>query len=300
MAILIFAVIGLLAGVLGGLLGIGGSVLIIPGLILVMSASGEYHGSQQHLIQAAAMICNVFIAAPAAVAHWRNRAIMPAVIAWLAPSALAGIVFGVVLSNTSAFARQNGAYLAMLLAAFLLYVAGYNAWRLVDKTNLASDFDCAVRLPPWKVLAVGLPMGLFAGLLGIGGGAICVPLQQTVLRIPLRRAIANSAATIVFISSLGAVQKNLTLPEHGFSPVESLKLAALLIPTAMVGSYVGGLLTHRLPRKALRTVFVVFMLTVSVLTFRDAWNARFGQSPPPGRDSSSPSGGPMSPSQNPP
>ncbi|MDZ7617278.1 MAG: sulfite exporter TauE/SafE family protein [Patescibacteria group bacterium] len=280
MTVIILAAIGLLAGVLGGLLGIGGSVLIIPGLIFVMSASGEYHGSQQHLIQAAAMICNVFIAAPAAVAHWRNRAVMPSVIAWLAPSAVVGIVLGVVLSNTSAFARQNGAYLAMLLAAFLLYVVVYNAWRLVDKTNLASDFDCTAKWPFWKLLAVGLPMGLFAGLLGIGGGALCVPLQQTLLRMPLRRAIANSSAAIVMISSLGAVQKNLTLSEHGFSSFDSMKLAALLIPTAMVGSYVGGLLTHRLPRKVLRWVFIIFMLAVAVFTFRDAWKARFGQVSP--------------------
>ncbi len=298
MAVLIFAVIGLLAGVLGGLLGIGGSILIIPGLILVMSASGEYHGSQQHLIQAAAMICNVFIAAPAAVAHWRNRAIMPHVIAWLAPSALTGIVLGVMLSNSSTFARQNGAYLAMLLAAFLLYVAGYNAWRLVDKSNLALDFDSDAKLPSFRILAVGLPMGLLAGLLGIGGGAICVPLQQMVLRIPLRQAIANSAATIVLISSLGAVQKNLTLPEHGFSPVDSLQLAALLVPTAILGSYAGGVLTHRLPRKVLRGVFVVFMFTVSALTFRDAWNARFGESPPPDHDSLPPSTAPIQPGRN--
>ena len=89
MTLLLFsAVIGLSAGLLGGLLGIGGSVLIIPGLILYMSAAGTYDGTEQHLIQAAAMICNVFIAAPAVIAHWRNRAVMLPVIVWLAPSAL--------------------------------------------------------------------------------------------------------------------------------------------------------------------------------------------------------------------
>lgn len=278
MALLIPAVIGLLAGLLGGLLGIGGSVLIIPGLILYLSAAGRYQGDQQHLIQAAAMICNLFIAAPAVIAHWRNRAIMPSVVAWLAPSAIVGIVAGVWLSNTSAFARQNGAYLAMLFAGFLLYVAAYNTWRLVDKRDLTAGFDHRVGLPTWKVLSVGLPMGLTAGLLGIGGGAICVPLQQTVLRIPLRRAIANSAATIVLISALGATQKNLTLPEHGFSLVASVQMAAMLVPTAILGSYAGGLLTHRLPRKVLRAIFIVFMLTMAVLTFREAWNARTGPS----------------------
>ena len=286
MALFILALIGLLAGLLGGLLGIGGSVLIIPGMILYLGAAGGYQGEQQHLIQAAAMICNLFVAAPAAVAHWRNRAVMPSVVGWLAPSAAVGIVLGVWLSNSSAFARENGVYLAMLFAGFLMYVVVYNAWRLVDRSNFAAEFDEKVRLAPWKVLSVGLPMGIGAGLLGIGGGAICVPLQQTVLRIPLRRAIANSAATIVLVSALGATQKNLTLPEHGFALADSVRLAAMLVPTAILGSYAGGLLTHRLPRKVLRAVFIGFMLTVAILTFREAWTA-LGDARP--RPSSNPS-----------
>jgi len=65
----------------------------------------------------------------------------------------------------------------------------------------------------------------------------------------------------------------LTLPAHGVSIAESIRLSLLLIPTAIIGSYLGGWLTHALPRKALRLVFVLFMLTVAVLTFQEAWTA---------------------------
>ncbi len=268
------AAIGLLAGLLGGLLGVGGSIVIIPGLILYLDQTGGgYSGSDQHLIQAAAMICNVFVAAPSVFAHLRADAVMGSVVRALIPAALVGIVSGVAVSNSSSFARQNGAYLAMILSGFLLYVVAYNTVRLFTQTDLEKEFDPEKKLPAWRVVAVGFPMGLMAGLLGIGGGALAVPIQQLVLRLPLRRAIANSAVTIVVVSCIGAVHKNVTLPTHGIAVSASLQLAAMLIPTAMIGSYLGGRLTHRLSRRALRVIFVLFMTTMAYLTFSRAWNA---------------------------
>jgi len=274
MELLIPAAIGLIAGLLGGLLGIGGSIVIIPGLILFLSQMGRYEGSVQHLLQAAAMICNVFVAAPSVLAHRRAGMIMRSVTLPLVPAALVGILLGVYVSDTSLFARQNGVYLAMILAGFMVYVAGYNGFRLMTNTDLEHGFDERPGPPVAGVGSVGLVMGFFAGLLGIGGGAICVPMQQILLRIPLRRAIANSAVTIVCVSSVGAVFKNATLSlHHGIAVTESLQLAAMLIPTAIVGSYIGGKLTHALPRRVLRLVFIVFMLLVAYLTFTKARQA---------------------------
>jgi len=274
MELLIQAAIGFIAGVLGGLLGVGGSIIIIPGLILYLGQTGRYAGSQQHLLQAAAMICNVFVAAPSVLAHWRARAVMKSVVILLIPSALAGMLLGVFTSDTSLFARQNGVYLAMVLAGFMVYVAAYNAWRLLGKTDLEQGFDLQEKPSAAAISAVGLVMGFVGGLLGIGGGAVCVPMQQILLRLPLRRAIANSAVTIVCVSVVGAVFKNLTLPlRHDLPIAASLQLALMLIPTAIVGGYVGGKLTHALPRTALRLVFIAFMVTMAYLTFTTAWRA---------------------------
>jgi len=281
MELLIQAAIGFVAGLLGGLLGIGGSIIIIPALILCLDETDSgYTGKHQHLIQAAAMICNVFVAAPSVLGHWRARAIMKPVVVFLIPSALAGILLGVSVSNMRLFARQNGVYLAMLLAGFMVYVAAYNTWRLFTKTDLERGFDQRPKPSAAAVGAVGLVMGFVAGLLGIGGGAICVPMQQILLRVPLRRAIANSAVTIVCTASVGATVKNLTLPSvHGVPITQSLQLALMIIPTAIVGSYVGGRLTHALPRRALRLVFIAFMLTMAYLTFSKAWKEA-GSAPP--------------------
>jgi len=266
--------IGLTAGLLGGLLGIGGSIIIIPGMIFYFSYTAQgYSGQTQHELQAAAMICNLFIAAPAVAAHRRANAIMKPVVVRLIPAALAGIFLGVAASNSTAFARENGWYLAMILSGFMAYVVLYNVVRLLGKKSLAKHFDPAERISTWKIFMVGLPMGLTAGLLGIGGGALCVPAQQIFLRIPLRRAIANSATTIACTAIFGAIYKNATLELHGVSAGSALHLALLLAPTAVLGSYIGGRLTHVLPGKVLRIAFIVLMTVVSIQTFRKSRQA---------------------------
>ncbi len=271
---LLQALIGLLAGVVGGMLGIGGSIIIIPALILYLQQTGGgYRGNDQHLLQAAAMICNVFIAAPSVLAHWRAKAILPRIVVWLIPSALAGSLLGVRVSNSSAFARENGGYLAMLFAGFLVYVAIFNMWRMVRGGPADRAQEDAGEVSAWRVVGVGVPMGFMAGLLGIGGGVLAVPAQQIFLRLPLRNSIANSAMTIVFSALIGAVYKNVTLPSHDISMLRSLTLAAMLVPTAMIGSYAGGRLTHVLPRRVLQLVFIVFMGTIAYMTFSAGWRA---------------------------
>ena len=279
MDLLVPAAVGIVAGLAGGLLGIGGSIIIIPALILYLGTTeAGFQGHDQHLLQAAAMITNVFVAAPSVIAHYRARAIVRPVVMVLVPTAVLGVLMGVAVSDSSAFARQNGSYLAMMLSGFLAYVACYNIWRLVRKTDREGEFGEDTKLSPWKIAAAGIPMGLTAGLLGIGGGAVCVPIQQVLLKIPLRKAIANSATTIVFSAFIGAVHKNYTLSTHGVDVVDSLQLAGTLIPTAILGSYFGGKLTHLMPKRALRVVFIIFMAIVSWVTFNKARAAIESQS----------------------
>ncbi|MBN1912032.1 MAG: sulfite exporter TauE/SafE family protein [Pirellulales bacterium] len=271
--LIIQAMIGLLAGLLGGLLGLGGSTVVIPALIVYLTHIGAYDGSKQHLLQAAAMICNVFIAAPSTVAHLRAKAVVRPVVVYLVPAAVGGSLLGVTVSNSFLFAREKGPYLAMLLAGFFLFVAVHNLIRFFRPAFGPGESEDVPTPPVWKILLVGLPTGFTAGLLGIGGGTICVPTQQLFLKIPLRKAIANSAVTIVFGALIGAIYKNATLASHGEAIWESLRLAAMLVPTAIIGSYVGGWLTHRLSRPLLRVIFVGFMITVAYLTFTNAWKA---------------------------
>jgi uncharacterized membrane protein YfcA len=254
---LILCGIGLVAGVLGGLLGVGGSVVMIP-------AMTEFFGPQQHLYQAAAMIVNFFVVLPAVYQHRRAGAIMGGMVRRMAPLAIAGVVVGVVASEWSVFHGAGQARLVMLFGVFLFVVAARNTLRIVRggsrRIDTADPGDELGR--GWRVgLAAGVPTGIVAGLLGVGGGTVCVPVQNRFLGIPIRNAIANSAATILALSLIGAAGKNYALhtqhPEYTLT--QSLHLAAALIPTAIAGSLLGSRLTHQLPLRALHIIFAAFL-----------------------------------------
>lgn len=247
---------GLAAGVLGGMLGVGGSVIMIPVMAMLFGQT-KIAGFNQHLYQAAAMIVNVAVVVPAAIRHRKAGAIQPNVLKLIMPFALVFILVGVWLSNRPFFHDSDGATrLGRVLAMGLVYIIAMNIRRLINPRTDVADNG---RTTPLRGGLVGTVMGLVAGLMGVGGGGVAVPLQQQVMRLPLRNCIANSTAIICLTAGFGAVYKNATLAGHGLDWRASLVLAALLAPTAVLGGYLGGKLTHTLPLKAVRIAFIGLM-----------------------------------------
>jgi len=255
--------IGLVAGLSGGLLGIGGSVVMIPAMTLFL-------GPAQHLYQGAAMIANFFVVLPAVFEHRRAQAILVPIIRVTIPTAIVGVIAGVWISAGPWFAGSYQVRLSLLFGVFLLYVAIYNTYRLSGNYQFANmDQQGARSLSNWKIAAlVGIPTGVLGGLLGIGGGTIAVPLQQVLLRVPLRKAIANSATTILPLSLIGACYKNYCNAQAGIPLSDSFCLALCLIPTAIIGGYLGGRITHIMPRRKLRLAFVILLCYAGVSLIR--------------------------------
>jgi hypothetical protein len=111
---------------------------------------------------------------------------------------------------------------------------------------------------------VAVPTGLIAGLLGVGGGLIAVPLQRRVLGLPIRTAIANSAAIIVVTSVFGATAKNYAYVASEHGDYRSFMLALFLIPTAILGSMAGSRLTHRAPLDLVKGAFFVLLVLAAL------------------------------------
>ena len=176
------------------------------------------------------------------------------------------------MSNSSLFEGPKDYILSRVFGGFLVYVAVYNSFRLYRsmKQGHPQDGQAPEKKEAQTSLAwvVGLVTGLGSGLLGMGAGTVATPLQQLLLKSPMKKAMSNSATLIVCISWLGALYKNLTLPEHGLNPIDSLKIAACIIPGAIIGGTIGGHLMHALPKNSVRTVFsfVCIIAAIKLLT----------------------------------
>ena len=153
---------------------------------------------------------------------------------------------------------------------FLLYVIAFNAAKLLEDRRPPAE-PTPPRVGWTRVGFIGGLMGFVAGLLGIGGGPVTNPLLQRLCHLPLRETIAVSSAVMAVTAMLGALRKNLTLPQLtdaagqslGLTAQDSLSLAAVLAPTATVGAVIGAALTHRLPVRWVRVAFIVLMAWAS-------------------------------------
>ncbi len=282
MEYVLLAVVGLVAGVLGGLLGIGGSSVMLPAMIWILGRYNEQGTNQIHQYMAAAMIVNFLLIIPSVLPHVRNRAVWAGVWRWMAPAAVVGILLGVQLSYRFR-TESTKTYLGWGVGVFFVYVIVNNVRRLFAERHGEGLSRAQVEgQPAWRKLLIGLPMGILAGMLGIGGGSLAVPAQQIALKMPLRNAIATSAATIMTISWVGAIAKNAQIEAQGQGTGgRSLLLAACLAPLAMIGSYFGGHLTHKLPLRAVRMAFIGIMVLAALKMFLPGHKPQDRRAAPP-------------------
>jgi len=249
--------IGLVAGSAGGLLGIGGSVILIPALAQV------FPNVEYGLFAATALVCNVFVGAGGAVSHWRNRRVIPKVVWMIIPMGVAAAVTGVFAANALEQGYTNVLWLVFGLV--VCYIVYNNLLRLFrpagPKALTTGDRLDAAKVCLARASAVALPTGFLSGMLGIGGGVYSVPSQQIFLHMPQKNAIANSSATMIVFCAIAAVVKNVTVTlPPGFTHWDPLRLAALIIPSAAFGAFLGGYLTHKLPDRLVRTIFIAFLV----------------------------------------
>jgi uncharacterized protein len=110
-----------------------------------------------------------------------------------------------------------------------------------------------------ELLAFGLFIGYCAGLLGIGGGMMMVPVVMWVLEgkgVPqahvVKMAVATSLATIC-LTSISSVRA------HHRRGAVLWPVALALAPGILIGSMLGAQLAVALPAKVLTTLFAVFI-----------------------------------------
>lgn len=250
---LLIAAFGLIGGSFGGLLGLGGSVFVIPALTLAF-------GPNQHLYQASALIVNVFVAAAATTKHRGRGTIRRDVAPVAAIASAAAALVGVFTSNL--FPAKP---LMALFGIFLCYCAASEVLSLALRKPDSPTAEPEQR--PSRALAavIGGLGGFAAGLLGIGGGAIMVPLFRKLLRLPLREAVANSAVVMIVSCAIAATAKNTSIPSlvsatgDPLALDSSLWLAALLAPTATLGGVLGAMLIYRLPLHATRAALALLL-----------------------------------------
>ncbi len=239
--LLLLAALGLLGGVLSGLVGVGGGIIFVPALVYAA-------GWNIQEAVAASLVLIVFSSLSGTLRNirsenqinWRVTAILSAVVA---PAALVGV-----------FASHFFGKLVVEVAfALLLLALAYPTAR-----GRSEQEGGTRRIPLPLVLLAGLAIGVLAGLLGVGGGALLVPLMVLGFGSSTKSAASNSLAIIFSTGIVGAA--GYIAIGYGYL----LMNLPPLIVGALVGAWVGTHARNILPEKVVRWGFGVLMVVVAV------------------------------------
>lgn len=126
----------------------------------------------------------------------------------------------------------------------------------VVETSLRARLRSSVLDP--KLLAIGLGGGVLAGLLGVGGGVVMVPLLVLWARYAQREAHAISLGAIIPIS-LGGIAT------YGVAGEVRWWQALGLAVGAIVGARIGAGILARIDERLLKIVFGTFLVGVAAL-----------------------------------
>lgn len=107
-----------------------------------------------------------------------------------------------------------------------------------------------------KFVPIGVVVGLFSGLFGVGGGIIMVPFLVLVAAFTQHMAQGISLAVMIPTALVGA-----TRYYHGGNM--NLGVAMLLCVGSIPAALLGSDLAQRLPQSTLRAGFALFMVAVA-------------------------------------
>ena len=186
-------VVGVLAGLASGLFGVGGGIVIVPGLVIVT-------GYDQRTAHGTSLAAIVPIAAAGTIGYATAGEVDLTVALLMSAGAIVGTPLGV-----AALARVPQRALRLAFAGLLVVTAV----RLVLDVGGSAEglgrgaVDVAGAV---GYVAVGLVSGVVAGLMGVGGGIVLVPVLTIVFGFPLVLAKGTSLAVIVPSSLVGTLR----------------------------------------------------------------------------------------------
>lgn len=119
----------------------------------------------------------------------------------------------------------------------------------------------AIKLTPKyvaKVALIGVVAGFMSGYVGVGGGFIMVPLFVSMLEIPMRLASGTSLTAVCILAIPGVIEQAV------LGNIDYMVGVAMMVGS-IPGAIVGANLVKRVPERALRFAFALFLLLMAVL-----------------------------------
>jgi len=265
--------LGGVVGFLSGLFGVGGGFLMTPLLMMIGIPATV----------AAATDSNQIVAASASgtLAHARSGSLDIKMGVFLLLGGIAGSSIGVSLIK---LLRSLGEADLFIRFIYIIMLGGVGSYMFFESLSALRGSRRGPQRParpspsyarfmnrlPWQMefkrsgvmlsallpLSLGCLVGILAGIMGVGGGFIMVPVMVYILRMPMHVVVGTSLFQIVFTCI------NATVLQSALNHTVDFVLALLLLIGSVVGAQIGVRAGRALKGDQLKILMAVIVLVV--------------------------------------
>ncbi|EOL50752.1 sulfite exporter TauE/SafE [Enterococcus caccae ATCC BAA-1240] len=251
---MIYFIVIILANTVGAISGMGGGVIIKPILDTL----------HFHPLAAISFYSSVAVFTMSIVSTLRQlknglKLQLPIAVFVSLGSVLGGISGNTVFESLlQVFANEKYVQVIQIILTIITLLFAY------FYTKIGNERSLNLSHPIWYVIA-GIFLGFISTLLGIGGGPINVALLMLCFGIPIKEATVYSIITIFFsqAAKLGTIAQT-----SGFDRFD-LTILLYVIPAAVIGGFVGALISGKISSERVTQVYQLVILLVLLLNL---WN----------------------------
>jgi uncharacterized membrane protein YfcA len=254
--ILLYMMLGVLAGFMAGLLGLGGGGILVPLLTSIFAYQGINVDNGVHLALGTSLTCMIVSSAASIRAHASRGTVEWRLARGLAP----GIILGAFLASQVA-AHINSVYIALSFTLFMALIAGQ---LFVNWQPKPSQKPIYFR----GLIVAGVGIGSVSALAAVGGGFLTIAYLGY-RNVDIKKSIGTSAAIGFPMAITGTVgylisgwSKTLS-NSYTIGFIDVTAFLAISIASFIAAPYGAGY-SHRLPEAYLKKIFAIISLVLSI------------------------------------
>ena len=255
--------LGFAVGTYGTIVGLGGGFILVPVLLFLYP---DYDPEHLTAISLFVVWTNT---TSGSIAYARQGRIDYLTGLLFAASSAPGVLAGVFLVDFVPQRAFTIAFALLLLALAAVAVRGpprgirqpLSGRGVIVRQMVTAEGTYRYGYRLWQGVILSLGVGLISSVLGIGGGAVHVPVMISTLHFPVMLATATSQFILAFMSGGASVAHLAKGTLSGDQIVKAAALGVGTVPGAQLGAHMAG-------RMKARTVIRLLVAGLLVLSFR--------------------------------
>ncbi len=262
-------VVSAVAGIFGSMLGLGGGVFIVP----IVSSFFGVPLKTTIAASAVSVVVNSLGGTSVYLKHRMTNVRLGLVMEMTtAVGAIVGGLIVVAVAPNVLRAIFGIALLGMAIAMFLrqnqsdAVTSGPDNMRLRQEFHDPSSGEDIVYIPQQVPIGVGASSmaGVISGMLGIGGGAVKVPIMNAIMKVPVKAA----AATSVFMVGITVSASAFIYYIHN---IVDLSVTAPAVIGVLIGSQAGARVSRHLKNVVLVRFLVLILVYLAITLLLQAF-----------------------------